>query len=83
MSVPHPTRTGKRPVNLSLNEDLVGKARALTDNLSERVELLLGAWVAAEQAKRAEADRRLEQAVAEWNTFGNEVGSFADEHSTL
>jgi len=73
----------KRAVNLSLDEDLVGQARAFTDNLSERVEILLGAWLEAEQAKRAEADRTLEQAAAAWNAFGDEVGFFADEHSTL
>lgn len=83
VSVPYDARAGERPVNLSLNEDLVVKARAVTDNLSERVELLLAAWLEAEHMKPAEADRRLEMAVAAWNTFGDEVGSFADEHSTL
>ena len=36
-----PVATRKRPVNLSLNEELVDQARALTDNLSAVVEDLL------------------------------------------
>lgn len=77
------TRAAKRPVNLSLNEDLVVRVREVTGNLSERVEALLVAWLEEEHARRAEADRALGSAVASWNAFGEQVGSFADEHSTL
>ncbi|GDX81828.1 CcdB antidote-like protein [Deltaproteobacteria bacterium] len=73
----------RRPVNLSLNEDLVRKLRKVTDNLSAQVERLLSAYLAEEEAKRLDAEARLARAVEGWNAFGERVGSFADEHSTL
>ena len=74
---------GKRPVNLTLNEDLVAQARAVTDNLSAVVETLLAQYLADEHQRRtAEADR-VRETVATWNRFADERGSFADEHSTL
>lgn len=82
MSLYNP-RAAKRPVNLSLNADLVLQVRGLTGNLSERVEALLGEYLEAEHAKRAEADGALCKAVAAWNGFGDRVGTFADDHSTL
>jgi antitoxin CcdA len=42
----------KRPVNLTLNEDLVQQAKGITDNLSEVVESLLSDFVAQEQKNR-------------------------------
>jgi post-segregation antitoxin (ccd killing protein) len=45
--------TPKRPVNMTLSPDLVRRARALTNNLSETVEMLLHTHVAAEEARRA------------------------------
>lgn len=76
-------QAAKRPVNLSLNEDLVHKVRAVSSNLSGQVEILLGAWLDAERLKRAEADNSLAEALAAWNEFAEENGSLADEHSTL
>jgi antitoxin CcdA len=35
----------KRPVNLTLNEDLVSQAKSMTDNLSGVVESLLSEFV--------------------------------------
>ncbi len=75
--------TTKRAVNLSLNEELVTQARALTDNLSNVVEGLLMDYVAHETAKREAQDQSLKRAIAAWNAFGEEHGAFADEHSTL
>ena len=73
----------KRPVNLTLNEDLVAQARSMTGNLSGVIETLLAAYVAAEKRRRA-ADAELVRAtVSTWNRFAEEHGSFADEHSTL
>ena len=37
-----PRSTRKRPVNLTLSEDLVTEAKGVTDNLSAVVETLLG-----------------------------------------
>lgn len=73
----------KRPVNLTLNEDLVSQARAVTDNLSAVVESLLATYVAEEQQRRAAEADVVRKTVATWNRFADEQGSFADEHSTL
>ena len=73
----------KRAVNLSLTEDVVAQASDVTDNLSELVESLLRDFVSREKARRAAHGEALGKAIAAWNTFGEEHGSFADEHSTL
>jgi len=61
----------------------VARARELTGNLSQQVELLLAAFLAEEHRKRTEGDRVLGAAVAAWNEFGTDMESFSDEHSTL
>jgi post-segregation antitoxin (ccd killing protein) len=73
----------KRPVNLTLNEDLVAQARTVTDNLSAVVEALLANYIAEEQERRAAQADVVRETVATWNRFADEQGSFADEHSTL
>ena len=83
MTSPYDTRARKRPVNLTLNEDLVVKARGITNNLSGVVELLLADFVAKERRQRLDEARTLQASVATWNSFSSRFGSFADEHSTL
>lgn len=73
----------KRPVNLTLNEDLVAQARELTENLSAVVESLLAEYVAQEKQRRAAEANMVRETIAVWNRFSDEAGSFADEHSTL
>lgn len=73
----------KRPVNLTLNEDLVSQARAVTDNLSAVVESLLADFLAQEQQRRAQQARDCAAAAVMWNEFGEKNGWFADEYSTL
>ena len=73
----------KRPVNMSVNEDLVRHARALTLNLSETVERLLAGFVEAEEAKRADIERRIDAYIATSNAIIEKYGAFGDEHSTL
>lgn len=73
----------KRPVNLSLNEELVDQARALTDNLSAVVEELLRKYVNDQEKVRQAKAREAEQLASMWNGFNDRNGSFADEHSTL
>lgn len=73
----------KRPVNLSLNEDLLSHARELTTNLSGVVETLLADYVRQEQSRRERKAKALRDAVANWNAFNERHGSYADEHSTL
>jgi len=73
----------KRPVNLTLNEDLVVQARALTDNLSGVVESLLADYVEHARQQRIAKARTLETTIALWNDFNSQRGSFADEYSPL
>ncbi|MBZ0094138.1 MAG: type II toxin-antitoxin system CcdA family antitoxin [Sulfuricella sp.] len=73
----------KRPVNLTLNEDLVLQAREMTDNLSGVVESLLANFVEHERQQRFAKAKTVEATIATWNDFNTQLGSFADEHSTL
>jgi len=73
-------RGAKRPVDMSLNADLVRKARSLSPNLSETVERLLADFVAAEEARRAEIDRHTDQWASASRALVTRYGSPADEH---
>jgi antitoxin CcdA len=73
----------KRPVNLTLNEDLVSQAKSMTDNLSGVVESLLSEFVEREQRARLEKAKVVEATAAAWNRFNDESGSIADEYSSL
>jgi len=77
------TAARKRPVNLTLNEDLVSQAKSMTDNLSGVVESLLAEFVDRRHRERLEQAKVVESAVAVWNTFNADSGSIADEYSTL
>ena len=83
MQADYDANAPKRPVNLSLNSDLVARARGMTGNLSEVVEGLLAEFLAEKQAEQDARSEALRATVATWNTFGDKHGSFADEHSTL
>lgn len=73
----------KRPVNLTLNTDLVDRSRLLTDNLSGIVEKLLAGWLEQQQQERQRRHRVSEAAASAWNTYNSRHGSIADEFSTL
>ncbi len=73
----------KRPVNLTLNADLVSQARLLTDNLSGVVESLLADFVDRERRERLEKIKAVEATIAMWYEFNAEAGSIADEYSSL
>ena len=73
----------KRPVNLTVNEDLLSQARGLTDNLSKVVETLLADYVARERQVREARARECAAVSATWNRFNQGHGSFADEYSPL
>lgn len=73
----------KRPVNLTLNEDLIVQVRGLTDNLSGVVESLLAGYVEHERQQRIAKARTLAATIATWNDFNTKCGSFADEYSPL
>jgi len=73
----------KRPVNLTLNEDLITQVRGLTANLSGVVESLLADYVEHEHQQRIAKTKSLEATIAVWNDFNAKRGSFADEYSPL
>jgi antitoxin CcdA len=83
MKATYDMQARKRPVNLTLNEDLVVQARGLTDNLSSVVESLLAGYVEHERQQRLAKARSLEATIALWNDFNAKRGSFADEYSPL
>jgi antitoxin CcdA len=73
----------KRPVNLTLNEDLVVQAKQMTDNLSGVVESLLSQFVVRERGERLAKSRAIAATLAMWNEFNAKSGSIADEYSSL
>jgi antitoxin CcdA len=73
----------KRPVNLTLNEELVTQAKSMTDNLSGVVESLLSEFVERESRERLVKTKVVEATIAEWNRFNANSGSIADEYSSL
>ena len=73
----------KRPVNLTLSEDLVEEAKGVTDNLSGVVESLLAEFVSKERERRSGVAEEARATAALWNEFEERNGSFADAHSTL
>jgi antitoxin CcdA len=73
----------KRPVNLTLNEDLVNQAKGLTDNLSQVVESLLSDYLATARAESLAKSKSVESTVKLWNAFNSKSGSISDEYSSL
>jgi antitoxin CcdA len=73
----------KRPVNMTLNEDLIRRARGMTSNLSETVESLLAAFVDDAETKDADIQRQIEDHIAADAAFVAKHGSIADEFSIL
>jgi antitoxin CcdA len=83
MTEPAAAFSRRRPVNLSLSENLVREVRELTPNLSGTVESLLAEFVERERQRRRE---QWQQGIATcrlWNEFDANHGAFADEYSTL
>jgi antitoxin CcdA len=71
----------KRPTNLSVNSDLLAKARHLNLNLSATLEHAL-----ADEVRKAERKQWLEinrDAIEEANRLVEEVGLFADSYRIL
>ncbi len=73
----------KRPVNLTLNEDLVSQAKGLTDNLSQVVESLLSGYLDRARDERLAKSKAIKSTVSMWNEFNAKSGSIADEYSSL
>jgi antitoxin CcdA len=83
MSADFDATARKRPVNLTLNEDLVSQAKSMTDNLSGVVEGLLTEFVSRVNRERLQKSKVAETAVTAWNEFNSKSGSIADEYSSL
>ena len=73
----------KRPVNLTLSEGLIAELKGYTSNLSATAEELLTAYVVEQKQALSSRQQQADQAVAGWNALYAQLGSFADEHSTL
>jgi antitoxin CcdA len=73
----------KRPVNVTLNEDLVNLIRRVTDNLSSVIETLLADFLAEQAQRRSREAESVKATIATWNRFAEQHGSYAEEHSTL
>ena len=73
----------RRAVNLSINGDLLSRAKGLTKNLSGTVEELLAAHLQAELTRRRAEDDTLAQIVATLNAFHERHGFLSDEFSDL
>ncbi len=79
----HDRNAPKRPLNVSLNEDLVRQARIYTRNLSGTLERLLQGFVVAEEAKRAQDDQEVARVMDGLDAFHREYGLLSDEFSTF
>lgn len=73
----------RRAVNLSLNEDLLARARAVTRNLSSTVEELLAGFLHEDQIRRRVEDERLAEVITAVNAAHAEHGLLSDEFSSL
>ena len=73
----------KRAVNMTLNEDLVRRACAITPNLSETVETLLAAYVDDAETRAARREQQIAAHIAASDAFIAHYGSLADEFGTL
>ena len=73
----------KRPVKLTLNEDLVNQAKSITDNLSGVVESLPAEFVGRDRRERLERAKAVVATIATWNNFNSKLGSISDEYSSL
>jgi len=83
MKQPYDPTARKRPVNLTLNEDLVSQVKGTTGNLSAVVEALLVRHLQEHQKGREDHLRKVASAIRQWNDFDARCGSLADEYSPL
>lgn len=73
----------KKPVNMTLSEDLVREARKLTANLSETVEQLLATFVAQERQQRQDQQRRIDATIRALNEHDERHGVWGEEYSKI
>jgi len=73
----------KRRVNMTLNEDLVRRARGITPNLSETVETLLATFVDDAEAKANDHEKQIAAHIAANDAFVAKYGALADDFNNL
>jgi antitoxin CcdA len=73
----------KRPVNLSLSEDLVREAGKLTSNLSDTVEHLLAELIETDAQRQAGREQRIDASLVLIQAHQEENGLWGQEFSTL
>jgi antitoxin CcdA len=79
----HIARGPKKPVNMTLSDDLVCEARMLTANRSETVEQLLAEFVETARSRNAEKEQRIDATIAILNEVYDRHGGLGDEFSFL
>jgi post-segregation antitoxin (ccd killing protein) len=73
----------KRPVNITLNGDLVRRAREITPNLSETAESLLASFAGDAEVTAGGHGKQIAAHIAANDSFVAKFGSLADEFSSL
>ena len=73
----------RRPVNLTLNSDLLKRMEDVTPNLSATVETLLGEYLAKEVQSDDNEQKKLKRVIKAVNRFHEQNGFLSDEFSTL
>jgi toxin CcdB len=73
----------RKAVNLSLNQDLLARARGLTRNLSATVEALLADFVSRQPQREPAPDQRIEDVIQALNEFHEQNGFLSDEVPSL
>ena len=76
-------RTPRRAVNLSLDADVLLRAKKLTRNLSRTVEQLLLEFIEQEQRRKRESDEALDQVIFALNASHAGTGLLSDEFPSL
>ncbi len=77
MSAVYDLQAGKKPANLSINADLLMKAKALKINLSATLETALAERISASQREQWLKENR--SAIDAYNEMVEDHGVFSDE----
>jgi antitoxin CcdA len=77
----HDKGASKKAVNLTVNADLLSRARALKINLSEAFETRLAELVAADEQQKFRVEAR--PAIQRYNARIEEDGILSDDHRTF
>ena len=73
----------KRPVNTTLNEDLVRRARVLTPNLSEIAESLLAAYVDDAEAQMVRREQKIAAHISASDAFATRYRALANKFGAM